>query len=148
MLLTADQWNGANIRLAVWKCGWELAGQHLLTGVPLGDKEAKLMEVFKSRQFDFAYQSRRNMHSTYLDVLCNFGVIGFGIFLLGYLFVPLLACYRTKDGLGAFTIMALSASMITETYPDRSIGCLFLGFFLCFVSAYKGSSPSPAPARG
>jgi O-antigen ligase len=137
MQLTAEQWNGANIRLAVWKCGWQLAGEHWLTGVPLGDKQAKLMEVYKSRQFDLAFQSRRNMHSTYLDVLCNFGVIGFGIFLLGYLFFPLLACYRAKDGLGAFIILALAASMITETYLDRSIGCMLLGIFLCMVSAWK-----------
>ncbi|HTI07070.1 MAG TPA: O-antigen ligase family protein [Puia sp.] len=137
MQLTADQWNGANIRLAVWKCGWELAGRHWLTGVPLGDKELKLMEVFKEKQFDFAYQSRRNMHSTYLDVLCNFGVIGLGIFLLGYLVIPLITCYRAGDGLGAFIILTLGASMITETYPDRSIGCLFLGFFLCFAAAWK-----------
>ena len=135
MQLTADQWNGANIRLAVWKCGWELAGRHWLTGVPLGDKQVKLMEVYKERQFDFAYQSRRNMHSTYLDVLCNFGIIGLAIFLLSYLFLPLIGCYRTGDGIGALIILALGAAMITETYPDRSIGCLWLGFFVCFVIA-------------
>lgn len=151
MQLTAEQWNGANIRLAVWNCGWELAGRHWLTGVPLGDKEAKLMEVYKSRQFDFAWQSRRNMHSTYLDVLCNFGVIGLGIFLLAYLFFPLRTCYRAKDGLGAFMILTFGAAMITETYPDRSIGCLFLGFFLCFLAAttrypsYTIPPPSPYP---
>lgn len=137
MQLTADQWNGANIRLAVWTCGWQLAGEHWLTGVPLGDKQVKLMEVYKARQFDLGYRTRRNMHSTYLDVLCNFGVIGFGIFLLGYLCYPLIACWRAKDGFGAFIVLALAVSMITETYPDRSIGCLLLGFFLCFVSAYK-----------
>lgn len=26
MKVTPDQWNGANIRLALWKCGWDLAG--------------------------------------------------------------------------------------------------------------------------
>src|SRR5258708_25982264 len=141
MQLTAEQWNGAKIRLAVCTCGWQLAREHWLTGVPLGAKRAKLMEVYKARQFDLGYQTRRNMHSTYLDVLCNFGVIGFGICLLGFLFFPLIACYRAKDGLGAFIILALGASMITETYLDRSIGCLLLGFFLCFVSAYKGINP-------
>jgi len=137
MELTAEQWNGANIRLAVWKCGWELAGQHWLTGVPLGDKEVKLMEVYKARQFDLGWQTRRNMHNTYLDVLCNFGVIGFSIFLLGYLILPLIACYRGRDGLGAFVVLALAASMITETYPDRSIGCLYLGIFLSLLAAGK-----------
>ena len=138
MQLTPDQWNGANIRLAIWKCGWELAREHWLTGVPLGDKEQKLIEVFRARQFDFAVQSRRNMHNTYLDVLCNFGVIGLGVFLLGFLVLPLAGCYRYRDGWGAFTILAFGAAMITETWLDRSLGCLLLGFFLSLISACQG----------
>src|SRR5882757_6855487 len=47
MQLTADQWNGANIRLALWKCGWELSLRHPLLGVQLGDKQEKLREMYK-----------------------------------------------------------------------------------------------------
>jgi O-antigen ligase len=137
MKVTPEQWNGANIRLAVWKCGWDLAGQHWLTGVPLGDKEDKLVEVFKTRNFDFAASSRRNMHNNYLDILCNFGLIGLGVFLLGYMVFPLAGCYRTRDGLGLFIILAFTAAYITENWFDSSFGCILSGFFLCFVAAYK-----------
>ncbi|MHA4808707.1 O-antigen ligase family protein [Flavitalea flava] len=135
--LTADQWNETGIRMVVWSSGWELAKQHWIFGVPLGDKQEKLTEVYRERNFNYGVQSRRNMHNTYLDVLCNFGVIGLMIFLLGYLIIPLMACYRMKDGLGLFIIVAFAVAMITETWPDRSVGCVMLGFFLSLVSAWK-----------
>jgi O-antigen ligase len=143
MQLTADQWNGANIRLAVWKCGWELAGQHWLTGVPLGDKQAKLMDVYKARQFDFGIATRRDMHNSYLDELCNFGVFGLGIFLLGYLVVPLMVSYRDRDRLRAFITLAFAAAMITESWLDTSFGCTLIGFFLGFLSSGREAPDGP-----
>lgn len=141
MQLTAEQWNGANIRLAVWKCGWELARQHWLMGVPLGDKRDKLIEVYKARQFDFGVATRRDMHNSYLDVLCNLGVIGLGIFLLGYLVFPLAASYRERDGWRAFITVAFAGAMITESWLDTGLGCTLLGFFLCFAGS-GGNEPS------
>ena len=38
MALTPDQWNGANIRIAVWECAWTLLHRHPLLGTGLGDK--------------------------------------------------------------------------------------------------------------
>ncbi len=135
--LTADQWNGANIRLAVWSCGWDLAKRHWLVGVPLGDKQDSLMGVYRERRFDFGIQTRRNMHDTYLDVLCNLGVIGLAVFLLGYLIFPLIACYGKNDALGLLIVLVFAASMVTESYFDRSIGCLLSGFFLSFVATFQ-----------
>ena len=144
MQLTPDQWNGANLRLAIWKCGWELAGRHPLFGTPLGDKEDQLVAVFRERQFDFAAERRRNMHNTYLDVLCNFGVIGVIVFLLGYILLPLLSCYRFGDGLGAFIALAFAAAMVTETWPDKSVGCMLLAFFLSFLASARGEEGAAA----
>lgn len=141
--LNGDQWNAANFRLAIWKCGWQLFRQHPLTGVPLGDKQEQLMEVYKARQFDFALQLRLNMHNTYLDTLCNLGVFGLLIFLLGYLILPLAVTYRTKDGLSLFIILAFAVTMSTETWTDRSVGCIMLAFFLSLVSAWE-KKPDPA----
>lgn len=135
MQLTADQWNGANIRLALWKCGWQLSLRHWLVGVQLGDKQAKLREMYKEKNFDFAYQSNRNMHNNYLDVLSCFGVIGFLVFLLGYFILPLAGAIGHRDVLGAIIIGAFAASLTTETYMDRSIGCMLLAFFLSFISS-------------
>jgi len=146
MPVTPDQWNGANIRLAIWKCGWSLFLQHPLLGVPLGDKQDQLMEVYKEKHFDFALESRRNTHNSYLDVLVNLGIVGLVVFLLGYIILPLMGCFRkaasgTIDGLGIFIILAFAIAMITENWMDRSIGCIMLAFFLSLVSAWKRRTP-------
>ncbi|HWK02905.1 MAG TPA: O-antigen ligase family protein [Puia sp.] len=140
MKVTADQWNGANLRLALWKCGWELSLRHWALGVPLGDKQVKLMEIYKEKHFDIAFQSRRNVHNNYLDVLYCFGVFGFTVFLLGYFVLPLIEAFKDRDILGAVIIGAFAAALITETYMDRSIGCLLLAFFLSFISSTRNFS--------
>jgi O-antigen ligase len=137
MDLTADQWNGANIRLAVWKCGWELAGKYWLAGAQLGDKQDRLVDIYRSKQFDFAIETHRNMHNNYLDIFCTFGLIGFLLFLFGYLVIPIRKAIRTEDILGLIIIASLGTCLITETYMNRSIGCLLLGFFLSFISSVR-----------
>ena len=137
MDLTADQWNGANIRLAVWKCGWELAGKYWLAGAQLGDKQDRLVDIYRSKQFDFAIETHRNMHNNYLDIFCTFGLIGFLLFLFGYLIIPMRKAIQTEDILGLIIIASLGTCLITETYMDRSIGCLLLGFFLSFISSMR-----------
>lgn len=132
-----DQWNGTNIRLAVWKCGWEMVQGHWLMGVPLGDKQDKLVEIYRQQGFNYAVESRRNMHNTYLDVLTNLGIIGLVVFLLSYVVLPLVGSARAKDGLGLFIILSFVVAMVPETWLDRSMGCIMLSFFFSLVSAWR-----------
>jgi len=136
--LTPDQWNGANIRLAIWKCGWGVAQKHWLTGVQLGDKQDSLMEMYRKKGFTFALERKRNMHNNYLDIFCSFGMVGIALFLLGYLVIPLWKAARMKDMLGLALLLAMVVSMSVEVYFDRSLGCLLMGFFFSFIAAYKG----------
>jgi len=136
-----EQWNGMNIRLAVWKCAWELVERHWVFGIPLGDKQERLMGVYRSKQFDFAISTHRNMHNTYLDVLCTFGIVGLIVFVLGFLVLPGIACYRVNDALGGFVLISFAISLFTETYIDKSVGCILLGFFVSFVISYKKTQP-------
>jgi O-antigen ligase len=133
--LTPDQWNGANIRLAIWKCGWQIAQRHWLTGVQLGDKQHRLMEAYRENGFDFAFRNRRNMHNNYLDIFCCFGIVGLLLFLAGYIAVPLVKVVRAADWLGLAILLTFAVSMIVESYFDRSAGCLLAGFWFCFVAS-------------
>jgi len=135
MQLTPDQWNGANIRLAIWKCGWAVAKEHPWSGVPLGDKRDVLVRQYEAVHFDFAAASRRNTHSTYLDVLITFGFPGLVLFVLGFLILPLYDCLRKGDWLGVIVNFAFLVGMVTETLIDRSLGCVLMGFFLGFFLA-------------
>ncbi len=130
-----------NIRLAVWRCAWELVEHNWLVGVQLGDKQDRLMDVYRSKNFEFAIATRRNMHNTYLDVLCSFGIIGLAVFLLGFLIYPAIGCYKANDALGGFILISFAISLFTETYIDKSVGCILLGFFVSFLISYKKPQP-------
>lgn len=147
MPVTADQWNGANLRLAVWRCTWTVCRDHLWTGVPVGDKRQALVDSYRAVGFDFAATSRRNTHNTYLDVLLTYGVGGLVLFLAGFVVGPLWALARRRDLLGGIVVVLFAVSMVTETYIDRSVGCVLLGFFFAFfLSGYPGyTAPPPSP---
>ena len=135
--LTADQWNGANIRLAVWSCGWQLIKQYPIFGAQIGDKKDKLQEIYRARQFDFAYNSQRNMHNNYMDILCTFGIVGLLLFLLSCFILPIVSCVQSKDMIGLCIVIAFAFSLFTETYLDRTWGAVLLCFFLSFIASYR-----------
>jgi O-antigen ligase len=147
MKLTPDQWNGLNIRLAIWNCGFEIVKQHPVMGVSLGDKDQALLNVFKQKEFKFGIRTNKNMHSTYLDVLSSMGVIGLTVFLLGFIILPLISCARLRDLIGTLAIIDFMLSFTTETYPDRSMGCVIFGFFIAFIISYKNQNANHLKAN-
>ncbi|WP_431211989.1 O-antigen ligase family protein [Puia sp. P3] len=144
MELTPEQWNGANLRLALWACGEEVARRYWLFGAQLGDKQDQLYSVYREKKFDYAVQSKKNMHNNYIDVFCTFGLIGFVVFLCGYVILPMQKAIRNRNLLGGLMVGFLAISMFSETYMDRSMGCLLLGFFLSFISAWRRNTAPPA----
>ena len=107
------------------------------------------MEVYAEKKFDFAYNSRRNMHNNYLDIMESFGFTGLVIFALGFLLIPLFKCIKTKDFFGLLVIGAFMLSFIPETYFDRSMGNMMFAFFISFIVSYRkpvGSSEQAKPA--
>lgn len=139
---TSDyQWNGANIRLAVWSCGWDVVKKYPVFGAQLGDKVAEQMKVYKDKHFEFAYKSRRNMHNNYLDIWAAFGTVGFLIFLYGFLFEPIRQSIKTRDILGLLIIASFMLAFISETYFDRSIGSFMFGFFIALIVSYRKPEP-------
>jgi O-antigen ligase len=147
MPVDSTQWNGANFRLAVWNCGWSVARRHLATGVPLGDKQAALMEEYRSRDFMFAYNKHRNLHSTWLDVLVNTGIVGGIVFLLGFLVMPAWAAIRTADWLALLIVGAFAMALSTESWIDGSFGTVLLAFWLSLVSAWQTPAAVPKAPR-
>ncbi len=133
----ADQWNGANFRLAAWQCGWDLFKQQPFTGVGLGDKKDRLIKIYQERNFQFAIRSNKNVHSTYLDILFSMGLTGLFFFLFAWIILPLINSAVKKDWLSFIIITCLTIAMITEVYPDRSLGGMLLGFFVVLLLTDK-----------
>lgn len=137
MALTPDQWNGANIRIAVWECAWMVTRHHLLLGTGLGDKMDALRRQYALKNFGFAIKTNRNVHNTYLDVWMSLGLIGLLIFLCGFFILPAVQCMQLQDWFGLLVLACLCISLFTETYLDRTVGNTILSFFLSFIACYK-----------
>lgn len=129
MPVTEDQWNGANIRLAIWKCATQVCERHFWTGVPVGDKKDSLIQSYKDVGFTFAATSRRNTHNNYLEAWLSYGAVGAVLFIVGFVAAPL----ARARGLGRIIVALFAIAMITETYLDRSVGCVLLCFWISFL---------------
>lgn len=134
-------WNSTNVRLAIWKCGWELAKTHLVIGNPLGDRKERIVDTYASKKFYYGVASKINLHNTFLDVIVTFGVVGFIVFLLAFLGLPVWNNIRSNDFLSCFILLAIGLQLLTESYLDRSIGCILLGFFVSVAEGWKKVKP-------
>jgi O-antigen ligase len=137
MEVTKDQWNGANFRMAAWRCGWELFLSNPVKGVDIGDKKDALMEKYREKKFQFGLQTKRNVHNNYLDILYSMGIIGFGLFLIGWVIYPLIYAKQHKDWLSILMILTFAIAWVTEIYFDRSLGGMLTGFFIPFLLTDK-----------
>ena len=137
MQLNSEQWNGANTRLALWSCGWEVAKRNMLIGVGVGDRIQAVNEVYKERNFTMAIQTQKNVHNSYLDALLTFGIGGLVFFLLTFVIVPLVDVAKRQNMFELFIVVAFIVSMIFEVYLARSIGSMLAGFFFSYVAATK-----------
>ncbi|HET9825142.1 MAG TPA: O-antigen ligase family protein [Chitinophagaceae bacterium] len=137
MDVTKDQWNGVNFRRAVWQCGWELFLSHPVKGVNIGDKSDALMEKYRQKNFQFALQTKRNVHNNYLDILYSMGIIGLVLFLVAWIILPLVYANRYSDWLSVLMILTFASAWITEIYFDRSLGGMLTGFFIPFLLTDK-----------
>ena len=133
MEVTKDQWNGANFRIAAWRCGWELFLSSPLKGVDIGDKKDVLMDKYREKDFQFALKTQKNVHNNYLDILYSMGLIGLSLFLAGWVILPLIYANRYKDWLSVFILLTFAIAWITEIYFDRSLGGMLTGFFIPFL---------------
>ena len=137
MEVTSDQWNGANFRIAAWRCGWELFLSKPIVGVGIGDKKVVLMDKYREKNFQFGLQTQKNVHNNYLDILYSMGIIGLVLFLVGWVILPLLYAKKFRDWLSFLVILTFAIAWITEIYFDRSLGGMLTGFFIPFLLTDK-----------
>jgi O-antigen ligase len=123
--------------LAAWNCGWELFTRNPLIGVDLGDKRDALYKMYEEKDFRFALEQGKSVHSNYLDILYSMGIIGFVVFLAGWVLLPLWYAWTYRDGLAILVIVTFALAMVTEIYFDRTIGGMAIGFFIPFILSDK-----------
>jgi O-antigen ligase len=137
MKLDSTQWNGANTRIALWQCGWELVQKNMLTGVGVGDRVSEMNKIYAARKFTMAIQTKKNVHNSYLDAWLTFGLAGFVLFLFAFALLPLLYTLRSGNVYDLFIVTVFVVSMLFEVYLGRSFGCMLVGFFYSLVAVEK-----------
>lgn len=137
MKLDSTQWNGANTRLALWQCGWELVQKNMLTGVGVGDRVSEMNKIYAARNFTMAIQTKKNVHNSYLDAWLTFGLAGFVLFVFAFALLPLLYTLRSGNVYDLFIVTVFIVSMLFEVYLGRSFGCMLVGFFYSLVAVEK-----------
>ena len=135
--LDAEQWNGANQRLALWECGWTVIKKNIVFGTTIGDRMEELRKEYSRKEFFFAVQANRNLHNNYLDTWVSMGIIGLTIFLLGFIILPIYKCIKTHDLYGILIVFCFMLSFVSETYMDRTVGNTLTAFFISFITCYK-----------
>ena len=138
--LNAQQWNGANQRLALWECGFTVIKKNIIFGTTIGDRMDELKKEYIRKEFFFAVKANRNLHNNYLDTWVSLGIIGLIIFLLGFIFLPIYKCIKTNDLYGMLIVICFMLSFISETYMDRTVGNTLTAFFISFIASYKKRS--------
>ena len=137
MKLDSTQWNGANTRLALWQCGWELVQKNMHTGVGVGDRVSEMNKIYAARNFTMAIQTKKNVHNSYLDAWLTFGLAGFVLFVFAFALLPLLYTLRSGNVYDLFIVTVFIVSMLFEVYLGRSFGCMLVGFFYSLVAVEK-----------
>jgi O-antigen ligase len=132
-----DQWNGANLRIAVWECAWTVIKKNMVLGTGLGDKMDELKKQYTEKGFVFGIQTNRNTHNNYLDVWLSLGLIGLILLTAGFFVLPVLHCIRDGDWWGIIVIICFVLALFTENYMDRTMGNTLLGLFMGFIASYK-----------
>ena len=132
-----DQWNGANLRIAVWECAWTVIKKNMLLGTGLGDKMDELKKQYAEKEFAFGIQTNRNTHNNYLDIWLSLGLVGLIIFVLGFFILPVSRAASSKDWYSVIVLICFMLALVTENYLDRTIGNTLLGFFTAFISACR-----------
>lgn len=126
--ITSDNWNGLNLRRALWHCGKDIIKQQPLLGVGGGDYKEAMITQFESKNFKYALQQNFGIHNQFLYAWISFGAIGLLVFLSSIL-IPMIFAYDKQNFLFLAFILIFLISFLTENTLNRYIGVYFYGLF-------------------
>lgn len=129
-----SKWNGTNTRLAIWNCAIEIWKDSPILGTGIGDRTADLKKKYEEKKFWYAFNTNKNTHNQYLDILISMGITGLILFMLLFFIYPIYSFIKQKQSLAIIVFMLLAICLITENMFDRYQGIIFIPFILSLVS--------------
>lgn len=122
-------YNSFNLRMGIYKCGFEIASNAPWYGYGAGDVQDKLNDCYRNRFDTNAYeQITYNTHNQYLFYWISFGWFGLLIILLSYAAFLRKAVLR-NDKMYFFFLTFFFLSMLTENILSRNTGIVLFSMF-------------------
>ncbi|MGB1019133.1 MAG: O-antigen ligase family protein [Chitinophagales bacterium] len=135
--LNDKNWNGVNVRLAIWKSAFSTIKENVFFGAGIGDEDDVLFESYKNNNFKFAYNLKYVAHNQYIQILLGLGVLGFIVYLFMY-FLLIKNAFLNNDFLLFALIILLFFTGFTESFLRLQSGIIFFAYFICLL-VYKNS---------
>ncbi len=127
--MSAANWNGLTLRLALWDCGIELVEANPFFGVGTGDYKSEYKSVLEKKEFTYAINHGFGVHNQYIYTAISFGIVGLSILLFSYFSLA----KRAFDQSNALFLLILSVFIIgflTENFLNRYNGVYFYSLMM------------------
>lgn len=118
-------------RMEYWKAGVHLLGEKPIFGVGTGDLSESFKSYYEKTSSNLLPEYRHRAHNQYLSITIAFGLLGFIIFVVAFLYPPYMIGGYKKWYFNIFLIIVL-LSMITEDTLETQAGVTFVSFFYSF----------------
>lgn len=132
-----EYYNSISIRNALNKCSFEIAKEHYLMGVGVGN-DILLMKNCLSASFDSTFDDKEtyNEHNQIIAFLLRYGIIGIVLFIAPF-YLSLWKIKSLKNNNLFVITFTIGISMLTENILDRSVGAYVFSFFMFLNSQYE-----------
>lgn len=136
----SQDWGSSSLRLEKWKNSLELWYKNPVFGTGAGDFQKDLDAVYLENGFSVGLENHFNSHNQYLQVLAQYGIIGF-FFLMAFLVLGLYYSISRKDLFAFLVFFVISLSMLTESMLERRFGLFLVIFWSIVYSNFHSKKP-------
>jgi len=129
----------SDIRLWLWKSGFEIFQDNLWVGVGTGDINSALNKKYEEYNLKLANEHNLNAHNQYLDTSLKLGAVGLTI-LLGWIIFTFYITIKRKQFLFFYFMLIISINFLFEVILNSIAGVAFFAFFYSLLfSVYNRS---------
>ena len=131
-----DLLSSTDLRVGVWRCAIQSIGDHIWTGVGVGNSRQTLETCYSSyHQIEF-FDGEYNTHNQWMHFWLRGGVLSILLFILFYIGIIRIAVRKQQIELLAFLVF-FGLICLTENYFSRQFGMLFWSLFLFGILSEK-----------
>lgn len=133
--------NYSDMRLRLWKSGFEIFKENLLFGVGVGDLDKEMSAKYVQYNFDLEKEHIHNPHNQYLTEAATLGLVGLIIFA-GWIITTLIITIKRKQFLFFYFMLIVAVNLFFESMLNLIAGIAFFVFFYGLLYAMYNADSS------